>query len=71
MFIVKEKYSGAHVHCAKFSVNLSKATQDQLEHLYHIGHVAIEITGKKPKNKPVDNFVANNDIDIADEQKNA
>jgi hypothetical protein len=37
---------------------LSKASQEQLEHLYHIGFKGVELVGKKPKNKAVDNFKA-------------
>jgi hypothetical protein len=56
MYKVKEKFKGAFVACDKFSVNLKEANQNQLEHLYHIGHIGVEFTNKKPKNKQVDNF---------------
>jgi hypothetical protein len=71
MFKVKEKYSGAFVSCGKFSVCLGDAKQDQLEHLFHLGHIAIEYIGKKPKNKQIDNFLNESDTKVADEQQDA
>lgn len=56
MYKVKEKYAGAFVHCDKFKISLKDATQEQLEHLFHIGHIGIEFIGKKPKNKTIDNL---------------
>jgi len=70
MYKVSEKFSGCRVTCAKFNVLLNDATQDQLDHLFHLGHKGIEFVGKKPKNKPVDNFVNETNIHI-DEQENA
>lgn len=58
MFKVKEKFIDCTVYNTEFNVHLSKATQEQLEHLYHIGFKGVEFVGKKPKNKPVDNFIA-------------
>ena len=58
MFKVKEKFIDCTVYNTEFTVHLSKATQDQLEHLYHIGYKGVELIGKKPKNKAVDNFKA-------------
>jgi len=58
MFKVKEKFIDSTVYNTEFTVHLSKATQEQLEHLYHIGFKGVELVGKKPKNKPVDNFIA-------------
>jgi hypothetical protein len=56
MFKVDEKFLNCFVVCAKFKVNLKDATQEQLEHLYHIGHEAIIVDKKKVKNKQVDNL---------------
>lgn len=56
MFKVDEKFLNCFVVCNKFMVNLSEATQEQLEHLYHIGHEAIIVDKKKVKNKQVDNL---------------
>ena len=57
MYKVKDKFKGCLVTCAKFMVELDNATQEQLEHLYHLGHNAIDFVGsKKPKNKIVDNL---------------
>lgn len=68
MYKISEKLKGCRVTCDKFIVNLAEATQDQLAHLYHLGHKGIEFVGKKPKNKPVDNF--NNELNIdKDEQE--
>jgi len=59
MYKVTDKFKGCLVTCSKFMVNLDEATQDQLEHLFHVGHKGIEFIGsKKPKNKAVDNFKA-------------
>ena len=58
MFKVKEKFIDSTVYNTNFTVHLSKATHEQLEHLYHIGFKGVELVGKKPKNKPVDNFKA-------------
>ena len=54
MFKIKDKFKGCFVACNKFSINLSDATQEQLEHLYHLGHSGIEAT-KKVANKKIDN----------------
>jgi hypothetical protein len=64
MFKVKEKFKKSFVTCDKFTVNLSEASQDQLEHLFHIGHIGIESIGKRPKNKSIDNIMAETDKDI-------
>lgn len=56
MYKVKDKFKGQHVSCNKFSVNLSDANQDQLEHLFNLGHAGVEYVGKKQKNKQIDNF---------------
>ena len=55
MFKIKDKFKGCFVACNKFSINLSDATQEQLEHLYHIGHAGVEAT-KKVQNKKVNNL---------------
>lgn len=56
-FEVTEKHKNIFVACDKFSVLLKDATQEQLEHLYHLGHFAIVAKqGKKVKDKLVDNF---------------
>ena len=56
MYKVIEKFKHCTVYNSEFTVNLWEASQDQLEHLFHLGHKGIEFVGKKPKNKPVDNF---------------
>jgi len=56
MFKVKEKFLDCTVYCSQFSVSLKDATQEQLEHLYHLGHEAIIADKKKVKNKQVDNL---------------
>lgn len=58
MYTVSDKFKNYKVHCNKFSVLLSDATQEQLEHLFHLGVKGIEFVGKKPKNKQVDNAVS-------------
>jgi hypothetical protein len=58
MYKVKDKFVGCTVYNSKFIVNLSEATQEQLEHLFHLKHPGVEFIGKKPKNKKVDNFEA-------------
>lgn len=62
MYKVLDKFLECFVVCNKFKVNLSEATQEQLEHLYHLGHNAIVLDKKKPKNKLIDNF-KNEDTD--------
>lgn len=57
MYKVIEKFKNCTVYNSEFTVNLWEASQEQLEHLFHLGHKGIEFVGKKPKNKPVDNFV--------------
>jgi hypothetical protein len=54
MFKVKESFLNNTAYCAKFKVVLKDATQDQLEHLYHLG-VDYITTTKKVKNKQHDN----------------
>jgi hypothetical protein len=54
MFKVKDKFKNCVVTCNKFSVQLKDATQEQLEHLYHLGNKEVEAV-KKPKNKIKDN----------------
>ena len=56
MFKVKEKFIDCTVYCSQFSVCLKDATQDQLEHLYHLGNEAVIADKKKVKNKQVDNL---------------
>jgi len=54
MFKIKEKFKGCFVSCNKFAVKIDDATQEQLEHLFHLGHSANEAT-KKVSNKKIDN----------------
>jgi len=54
MFKVKESFLNNTAYCAKFKVVLKDATQEQLEHLYHLGVDYITAT-KKVKNKQYDN----------------
>lgn len=56
MYKVTEKFKKCTVYNSNFTVNLWEASQEQLEHLFHIGQKGIEFVGKKPKNKPIDNF---------------
>jgi hypothetical protein len=70
MFKVKDKFIDCTVYNTEFNVHLSKATQDQLQHLYRIGFKGVELLGKKPKNKPLDNFITETNI-YKDEQENA
>jgi hypothetical protein len=56
MFKVTDKFKDCTVYCSQFSVSLKDASQEQLEHLYHIGHEAVIADKKKVKNKPVDNL---------------
>jgi len=57
MYKVNDKFKGCLVTCAKFIVELDNATQEQLEHLFHLGHKGINFVGsKKPKNKVIDNL---------------
>lgn len=56
MYKVIEKFKNCTVYNSEFTVNLWEASQEQLEHLFHIGYKGVEFVGKKPKNKPVDNF---------------
>lgn len=58
MFKVTEKFLDCTVYNTEFTVHLSKANQDQLEHLFHIGFKGVEFIGKKPKNKVLDNLKA-------------
>lgn len=55
MFKIKDKFKGCFVACNKFSINLSDASQEQLEHLYHLGHAGVEATKKVP-NKKINNL---------------
>jgi hypothetical protein len=56
-FEIIEKFKNSFVACGQFSVLLKDATQEQLEHLYHLAHPAISVKqGKKVKDKKVDNF---------------
>lgn len=70
MYKVSEKFAECSVYCGKFSVILKNATQEQLDHLYHLGHPAVEFIGKKPKNKQIDNFSTETNTELTDEQKN-
>jgi hypothetical protein len=54
-FEVTDKHKGNFVSCNKFSVMLKNATQEQLEHLFHLGHPAV-VAKTKMKDKQVDNF---------------
>jgi hypothetical protein len=54
MFKVKESFLNNTAYCSKFKVVLKDATQDQLEHLYHLG-VDYITSSKKVKNKQYDN----------------
>ena len=54
MFKIKDKYKGCFVSWNKFAVKIDDATQEQLEHLYHLGHEGIE-TSKKVANKKINN----------------
>ena len=54
MFKIKDKFRGCFVSCNKFSVKFDDANQEQLEHLYHLGHTGVEAT-KKVNNKKIDN----------------
>lgn len=56
MYKVVDKFLDCFVVCSKFKVNLKDATQEQLEHLYHLGHEAILLDKKKAKNKIIDNL---------------
>lgn len=57
IFEIKEKFKESFIACDKFSVLLKDATQEQMEHLFHLGHPAIVAkAGKKVKDKVVDNF---------------
>lgn len=56
MYKVIEKFKNCTVYNSEFTVNLWEASQEQLEHLFHLGHKGIEFVGKKPKNKQIDNF---------------
>lgn len=56
MFKVVDKFKECFVVCSKFKVNLKDASQEELEHLYHLGHEAIVVDKKKVKNKQVDNL---------------
>jgi len=49
MFKVKESFLNNTAYCAKFKVVLKDATQDQLEHLYHLGVDYITTTKKSKK----------------------
>jgi hypothetical protein len=56
-FEVLPKFQNNFVTCNAFSAILSEATQEQLEHLFHLGHKGIVVKqGKKVKDKIVDNF---------------
>jgi hypothetical protein len=54
MFKIKDKFKGCFVSCNKFSVKFDDASQEQLEHLFHLGHTGVEAT-KKVNNKKIDN----------------
>jgi hypothetical protein len=56
MFKVDEKFLDSYVVCSKFRVNFKDANQEQLEHLFHLGHPAVITDKKKVKNKQVDNL---------------
>lgn len=56
MFKVQEKFLDSYVVCSKFKVNFKDANQEQLEHLYHLGHPAVIADKKKVKNKTIDNL---------------
>jgi hypothetical protein len=71
MYKVSDKFSGCSVFCDKFSVILKSATQEQLEHLFHLGHKGIEFIGKKYKNKPIDNFSNESNTELTNEQKDS
>lgn len=58
MYKVNDKFKNCTVYNSEFTVNLWEASQEQLEHLFHLGHKGVEFVGKKPKNKPVDNFIS-------------
>ena len=55
MFKIKDKFKGCFVACNKFSVKFDEASQEQLEHLYHLGHAGVEAT-KKVANKKINNL---------------
>jgi len=54
MFKVKKGFENNKVY-THFVVKLGDATQEQLEHLYHLGVKEVESDGKKPKVKKGDN----------------
>lgn len=56
MFKVDEKFLNSFVVCSKFMVNFKDASQEQLEHLYHLGHEGVFVDKKKVKNKQIDNL---------------
>lgn len=54
MYKVKKGFEDKKVY-THFVVKLGDATQEQLEHLYHLGVKEVESDGKKPKKKQGDN----------------
>ena len=45
MYKVIEKFKNCTVYNSEFTVNLWEASQEQLEHLFHLGHKGVEFVG--------------------------